>query len=100
MHSDAELTPNYVPGDVIQMDLAGPFQIRTSSPTVGNPHPPFKKIWVLVAVCVVTYVTRVALMEGKRIAHFENAISTIAHYSHAPKKVIMDEESALSLIHI
>ena len=94
MHSDAELTPNYVPGDVIQMDLAGPFQIRTSSPTVGNPHPPFKKIWVLVAVCVVTYVTRVALMEGKRIAHFENAISTIAHYSHAPKKVIMDEESA------
>ena len=91
-----ELSSLYHPMQVVQVDLAGPFILRQpGSQTRGGPLRT-RKVYCLVAVCCVTYLTKVAVMADRTLRELENALSIISHNSAAPSVIISDQEAGLT----
>ena len=91
-----ELSSLYHPMQVVQADLAGPFILRQpGSQTRGGPLKT-RKVYCLVVVCCVTYLTKVAVMADRTLRELENALSIISHNSAAPSVIISDQEAGLT----
>ena len=89
-----ELRPNYQAGTCIFLDVFGP--LVTKQPKREGERTPKElvKFWYLGAVCPVTQITRLKLMENKTVSQAENALSMIFH-SNIPASVIyVDQDSS------
>ena len=93
-----ELMPNYQVGDAVQLDLFGPvLTLPAEDNEVGGRRPPKEiiKYWYLAAVCVVTHVVKIKVLEKRSTAHLENALSMIMHAGLRPRVVLSDQESGV-----